>query len=107
MNISNVNNNGGVNAGRPVNQPGENEAAETARRANGNAAPDTTQVRDTYQSTREREISAIAAQASRITNEPREAAVSQARDRVSQGYYNQRDVMQNVAIQLINTGRAS
>lgn len=105
MNISNVNNSGGVNTGQQVNQPGNTGTAETARRANENVAGGgVTRTGDTYQNTRDREISELATLAAQIPNEPREGAVSQARERVSQGYYSQPNVARNVAMQLINTG---
>ena len=122
MNTPNINNR--PNAEEPIGRnrdiavpqrtghAGRSEAAEETQRT----APDTENAditavrpsRDTFQTTRDREFVVELTESIADTEAPvREEAVARARERVSEGYYNSKEFMGNLATRLINTDRVT
>ena len=122
MNTPNINNrpnaeepigrNRDIAARQRTGNAGRSEAPEETPRT----APDTENVdmtavrpsRDTFQTTRDREFVVELTESIANTEAPvREEAVARARERVSEGYYNSREFMGNLATRLINTDRVT
>ena len=122
MNTPNINNR--PNASEPIGKNRDIAARQRTGNVGGSEAPeemsrtapdtenvDTTAVRpsqDTFQTTRDRDFVVELTESIANTEAPvREEAVDRARERVSEGYYNSREFMGNLATRLINTDRVT
>ena len=111
MNINDVNNpliSGDLSKGKRISEKRETDRTDktTGRiRTQQESDVQTSQVRDTFESTDTRKLAAeLTKMAESSETEPREEAVSRAKERIQTGYYNSPEFLDRLASTLVGTG---